>query len=170
MNFIFTYSSQVIKRLLYAIIIFLAPLHAFSQGVGSPGGGGGSGSGVGSPGGGGGTGTGVGSPGGGGGGGLTNPLQFETLESFLVAILDALILILFPFLVLALVYAGFMFVTAQGKPEALSKARTAFLWVLIGALVILGAKAIAIAIEATVDEITVYNVQIDSSSEAIRAL
>jgi hypothetical protein len=96
-------------------------------------------------------------------GGLRNPLQFDTLQAFLVAILDALILILFPFLVLALVYAGFKFVAAQGKAEALVEARRAFLWVLIGALIILGAKALSMAIQATVDDITVNTVNIEMS-------
>ena len=89
-------------------------------------------------------------------GGLVNPLRFTTLQDFLVAVLDAIILILFPFLVLAIVYAGFKFVTAQGKAEALSEARRALLWVLIGALIILGAKALSIGIAATVRDITTY--------------
>ena len=89
-------------------------------------------------------------------GGLVNPLRFTTLQDFLVAVLDAIILILFPFLVLAIVYAGFKFVTAQGKAEALSEARRALLWVLIGSLIILGAKALSIGIAATVRDITTY--------------
>ncbi|MGM0629327.1 MAG: hypothetical protein ACQESA_02785 [Patescibacteria group bacterium] len=54
----------------------------------------------------------------------------------------------------AIVYSGFLFVTAQGNPEKLTKARSAFIWAVIGGLVILGSWAIAQAIEATVDEIT----------------
>jgi hypothetical protein len=95
--------------------------------------------------------------GGTGGDAFTNPLQFNTLSEFLVAILNAVILIVFPFIVLLLVYAGFQFVVAQGKPEAISKAKNAFLWTLIGALVVLGAKALSIAICATVDEIQGQN-------------
>ena len=96
--------------------------------------------------------------GGGGGGhtcpdgstGLCNPLSFDTLAEFLQAILDAVVLIAFPFIVLFLVYAGFKFVLAQGKPEEISKARTTLIWTLIGAVLVLGAKALSMAIEATV--------------------
>jgi len=54
-----------------------------------------------------------------------------------------------------IVHSGILFVAAQGNPEKLSRAKSALVWVLIGALVILGSKALAHAIEATVAELTV---------------
>ena len=86
--------------------------------------------------------------------GLQNPLRFGTLSEFLNAVLNAVILIAFPVLVLFLVYAGFLFISAQGNDQKLSQARTVFLWTLIGALLILGSKALAIAINSTVQQIT----------------
>lgn len=82
-----------------------------------------------------------------------NPLAFNTLEDFLRAILSALIMIAFPILVLFMVYAGFKFVAAQGKPEEIAKARKIFLWTLVGALIVLGAQAISLAVQATIESL-----------------
>lgn len=70
-----------------------------------------------------------------------------------MAVLDAVALILFPIIVLMLVYCGFLFVKAQGEPAGITEARKVFFWTLIGGLIILGAKAISLAIAATVTEI-----------------
>ena len=86
-------------------------------------------------------------------GSFVNPLNFGTLPAFLNAILDAVILIAFPILVLFLVYSGFLFISAQGNPAKLADARKIFIWTLIGALLVLGAKALSLAIEATVAEL-----------------
>ncbi len=83
--------------------------------------------------------------------GFVNPLQSLTLYDFLLAILNSVVFIMFPVIVLMLVYTGFLFVSAQGKPEKLSTARKVFIWTLIGGLVILGSKALALAIQATVE-------------------
>ena len=90
-----------------------------------------------------------------GGSGLENPLRFNTLAEFLDAVLNAVILIAFPVLVLFMVYAGFLFISAQGKPDKIAQARTVFIWTLIGALLILGSKALAIAINATVQQLQI---------------
>ncbi|MEJ0053412.1 MAG: hypothetical protein WDN10_01640 [bacterium] len=90
-------------------------------------------------------------PGGGGGGsGLTNPLGFSTIPDFLNAVLDLVIQIGGIVIVLMLVYVGFKFVTAQGAEEKIKEAREALLWTVVGALILLGAKAISLGIQATV--------------------
>lgn len=86
--------------------------------------------------------------------GLTDPLGNITLYNFLFTILNAVIYILFPVIVLMLVYTGFLFVAAQGNPAKIQEARRALVWTIIGALVLLGAKAIALAVQATVDDLT----------------
>ena len=83
--------------------------------------------------------------------GFCNPLQSNTLSGFLQAILSSLIFILFPVIVMMLVYSGFLFIAAQGNPEKLRTARRVFLWTLIGGFVILASWAIAQAIQATVN-------------------
>jgi hypothetical protein len=73
-----------------------------------------------------------------------------TLADVLVRVLNALIYILFPIIVLMIVYTGFLFIAAQGKPPKIVEARRALMWAVIGALVVLGSKALALAIGATV--------------------
>ncbi len=82
---------------------------------------------------------------------LTNPLTSgDSLEGFLGEILKFIIRIGTIVVILMVVYVGFKFVTAQGEPGKITEARTMLLWTVIGALVLLGAQAIAMAIQATV--------------------
>lgn len=85
--------------------------------------------------------------------GLSNPIAYSSISAFLQAILKAVVLILFPIIVLMLVYTGFLFVKAQGKEQEIANARKAFFWTVIGGLIVLGAQALSMAIEATVKEI-----------------
>ena len=89
----------------------------------------------------------------GGGGGLVNPLQYGSISDFIAALLRIVATIAFPIIVLFMIYAGFLFVSARGNPDKLTEAKRIFLWTLIGALIILGAEAISIAIQRTVKEI-----------------
>lgn len=87
---------------------------------------------------------------------LLNPLKGSAnLESFLLSILDFVIRIGSIVVVLMVIYVGFQFVTARGKEAEIIKARTSLLYTLIGALILLGAKAIALGIQATVQAISV---------------
>lgn len=85
---------------------------------------------------------------------LMNPLKSGTsLESFLKSILQFVIRIGTIAIILMLVFVGYKFVVAQGAPGAIEEARTMLLWTVIGALVLLGAQAIASAIQATVQSL-----------------
>jgi hypothetical protein len=83
---------------------------------------------------------------------LVNPLgEGTTLNSFLLKILSIVTDTIGPVIViLMLVYVGFLFVAAQGNSTKISAAREMLLWTVVGALILLGAKAIAMGIEATV--------------------
>lgn len=82
---------------------------------------------------------------------LINPLKSGTsIESFLNNILAYVIRIGTIVVILMIVYVGYLFVIAQGKPGEIEKARTALLWTVVGALILLGSQAIAISIKATV--------------------
>jgi len=83
-----------------------------------------------------------------------NPLAFNSLDDFLVALFDVIIKIGFPVVVLAIIWTGFLFVKAQGDETGLKEAKRAFFWTVIGALIILGAAALSALIKGTVDEIT----------------
>ncbi|MDO8408279.1 MAG: TrbC/VirB2 family protein [bacterium] len=85
---------------------------------------------------------------------LTNPLGAGTdLEQLLADILSFVVEIGSVVVVLMLVYVGYLFVTARGEPAKITTARTSLLWTVVGALILLGAQAIALAIEETVTAI-----------------
>ena len=76
------------------------------------------------------------------------------LQKFLMGILSVVIRIGTIVIVLMLVYIGFLFATSSVNPQNKDKARTALVWTLVGALILLGAQAIAMGIEATVNAIS----------------
>lgn len=83
--------------------------------------------------------------------GLINPLKAGTsLEGLLNDILAFVIRIGTVVIILMIVYVGFKFVTARGNPGEIEDAKKALLWTVVGALILLGAQAIAIGLEATV--------------------
>lgn len=86
-------------------------------------------------------------------GGLSNPLCTTSLSQFLSDILKLVAQIAFPLIVLFLVYVGFLFVSSQGNPEKIKEAREYFFWAVLGALLVLGAQALSMAIKATVDQL-----------------
>ncbi|MBI2610782.1 hypothetical protein HYW60_02510 [Candidatus Kaiserbacteria bacterium] len=86
--------------------------------------------------------------------GLKNPLNFDTIPLFIAGALKALAMIALPIVTLFLVVSGFYFITAQGNQEKLQKAKLNFFYVIIGALLILGAWIIATLIAGTVSQLT----------------
>ena len=86
-----------------------------------------------------------------GGGVLSNPLKASSISELLTVVLQAVVRLGAIFLVLALVYVGFLFVQAQGKEEKIRDARQALMWTVIGGLILLGAESIALVIESTVN-------------------
>lgn len=81
---------------------------------------------------------------------LINPLKGKDLKGFLNDILDFVIDIGTIVVILMIVFVGFKFVAAQGNESELSAAKKMLLWTIIGALVLLGAKAISVSLQATV--------------------
>ena len=87
---------------------------------------------------------------------LVNPLGAGTsLPILLTDILQFFVKIGAVVVVFMLVYIGFLFVTAQGEPGKITKAREALMWTIVGALILLGAEAIAQGISATVQALSV---------------
>lgn len=85
----------------------------------------------------------------GGGTGLFNPLKANSLEGLLADVLAFVARLGFIVVVVMIIWVGFMFVAAQGNSEKISKARTALLWTIIGGLILIGAQAIALLVQAT---------------------
>lgn len=86
--------------------------------------------------------------------GNCNATNTDCLENFLVNILRFVVRIGAIIVVLMYVFVGFKFVAAQGNDTKISEAKTMLLWTTIGALVLLGAQVIAMAIKATVQGLT----------------
>jgi hypothetical protein len=87
---------------------------------------------------------------------IPNPLRNApgTLYDFIVAVINDVILPIGGVIVtLAIIYAGFLFVTARGDETKLKSAKSAFFSSVIGALILLGSWAIALAIQATVNQL-----------------
>jgi len=88
-----------------------------------------------------------------GGASFPNPIGKASINAILTAILDFLTAIGAVLAVLFTVYAGFLFVTARGNEAQLSKAKTTLFWTLVGAVIVLGAFALATVIENTANEL-----------------
>jgi len=76
---------------------------------------------------------------------LCNPLQggdAQTVVGFLTLIFENLIPILIPFIVFAVVWAGFRMVLAQGNPGKLEDAKKGLIYTLIGSGIVLIAGAL----------------------------
>jgi hypothetical protein len=83
-----------------------------------------------------------------------NPLDagiaVTNIPELLLALVDFVLLIGVPIIVMCIIYSGFLFVTGGDSEAKVQKARFVFMWTVIGALVLLGAKGIAMAIESTI--------------------
>lgn len=80
----------------------------------------------------------------GGGAIFDNPIpKINSLAGLVHALLDAIINIGWIFVVLALIYTGFKFVTASGNPTELANAKKALLYTIIGGVILLGSMSIS---------------------------
>lgn len=72
-----------------------------------------------------------------------NPIQYNSIAGLVYALMTALIRLGWIVVVLALIYVGFSFVMASGKPDKIKDARNAFLYTIIGGVILLGSMAIS---------------------------
>lgn len=86
---------------------------------------------------------------------LKNPLreEFSDIPRFIAGALKVVVMIALPIIVLFFVIAGFKFISAQGNPSALGEARKNFMWVVVGALLIMGAWVLATLLAGTVAQL-----------------
>lgn len=84
---------------------------------------------------------------------LENPTNIPTLYDFIKAILTVVVKIGIPIATIFIIWAGFLFLTAQGDEAQLTKAKHAFVWACIGTAVLLGAWLLATAIKSTIDQL-----------------
>lgn len=83
---------------------------------------------------------------------IENPFKGgDTLMELIVALLNNVVMpIAAVAVVIWIIYAGFTFLTAQGKEAEIRKAKDRLLWSLIGAGILLGAVGISKVVETTV--------------------
>jgi hypothetical protein len=86
-------------------------------------------------------------------GGLENPLKFESVEGFVEGFLRAIVMIALPLITIFIVYAGFLFISARGKPGQLNEAKNNFTYVIMGAILILSAWVLATLIGGTIRQL-----------------
>ena len=82
--------------------------------------------------------------------GLQNPLGNQSLIGFFESILDVIMIFAVPIIVFFIIYAGFLYVTAQGNESKVSTAHMALLYSVIGGVIILGARVILAVISGTI--------------------
>jgi len=87
---------------------------------------------------------------------IVNPLRANNFTDLVRIVLEGVIKLGIPLVALAIIYAGFLFVTSRGNPESLTKARDALLNAVIGAALLFGAWGIAQIITDTVKELSIY--------------
>lgn len=77
---------------------------------------------------------------------IINPIDFTSFSGVIWAIASAIIKIAVPLAAIFLIYAGILFVTAQGNEEQLKRAKSVFWYTIVATALIVGAYAIASAI------------------------
>ena len=73
---------------------------------------------------------------------MHNPLESATITEFLQKSLEAFIKIMLPVVVICIIIAGLMMVSARGNANQLAIARRVLLYSVIGAAIILGSSLI----------------------------
>ena len=81
---------------------------------------------------------------------LPNPLKVDSITDLLELILQIVTIFAVPIIVFFIIYAGFLYVTAQGNETKLTKAHSALLYSIIGGVIILGAYVLLAVIQGTV--------------------
>lgn len=84
---------------------------------------------------------------------IVNPISSTDIVVFIKNVLVSAIKIGIPIIALALVYSGFLFVSARGSSKELETAKKSLLYTIIGAAILLGSWAIALLIQSTVSQL-----------------
>jgi hypothetical protein len=77
-----------------------------------------------------------------------------SLRDVVLALLNAFIVIAIPIIVIAIIYAGFLYVTARGNTQQVQQATRALTYAIIGGILVIGAVAIAAVIGNVVGSFT----------------
>lgn len=89
--------------------------------------------------------------------GIRNPLKATSIQALIGDALTFVVNLLAIAGAIYIIWAGFMFVKAQGNPSEIDKAKKAFFNAIIGMAIILGAWGISMIIANTINRITNNN-------------
>ena len=78
---------------------------------------------------------------------LRNPLSIDTIQGLLTTLLEIVVIIATPIIVFFVIYSGFLYVTAQGNPAKIQEATRSLTYAVIGAVLVVGASAIALIVK-----------------------
>ena len=85
---------------------------------------------------------------------LVNPLTgINSVPDLVIALLKIAMSIGIWVAVLFIVYSGFLFIKARGSEAELKKAKSTFLWTVVGTAILLGAYVIALAVQGTITQL-----------------
>ncbi|HXK37613.1 MAG TPA: hypothetical protein VJ579_00910 [Candidatus Paceibacterota bacterium] len=88
-----------------------------------------------------------------------NPLResiwgdVKTIQDAIPVLLDLFISLMMPIVALAIIFTGYTFATAKGDSAKIKNARTMLTYVVVGTMIILAAKGIAMAIQSTISTV-----------------
>ncbi len=83
---------------------------------------------------------------------LQNPLKADSIQDVIFLAVDIAMYLGMAFAILSIIFVGFKFVSAQGKPEEISKAKEWLLWIVIGLAVLISARVMVDIIRNTLVE------------------
>lgn len=83
-----------------------------------------------------------------------NPIKATDIRELVKTILDIVVDFGAIVVVFFLVYAGFLFVKAQGNPGEIKTAKEVFFYTIIGGMIVLGAHVLSRVIQNTVNQIS----------------
>ncbi len=99
---------------------------------------------------------------------LSNPIAVNSVGELVNKFADIFSYVVILFAVLAIVYVGFRFVIAQGKPDELNTLKTWLGWIVVGVAIVIGARMIIrIVINTLSATKTVDQGVIDSANRAL---
>ena len=85
---------------------------------------------------------------------LNNPLMTtSTIPDLIITLVDIVAFIATPVIVMYIIYAGYLIVSAGGDEEKLADGKRAFMWGFVGAAIILGANVLARLIASTMSNL-----------------
>ena len=85
---------------------------------------------------------------------IKNPFKADNINELIEVLIDDILIPVGGVIaVLMIMWAGFLYVTARGKPDKIKTANQALLWAVVGAGILLGAWVISGAIGATIKQL-----------------